>query len=176
MQPRVSKRGRVNEGAPTLYRPEYCERLIEFFDKPSTKVMTKTVTLKSGTVIEEEYDAPEKPSHVVDFCIEIGIRTPTFYEWIAKYPQFASAYAHSKAFLERNIVDNALLNNYNAGFASLVAKNWLGWTDKQDVTSGGERIEPLQIYLPQKLTEQAFIDGEVVSQPSLDRGAGEATE
>ena len=24
------------------------------------------------------------------------------------------------------------MNNYNAGFASLVAKNWLGWKDKTE--------------------------------------------
>ena len=155
-------------GRPTKYKPEYDALLVEFFNRPATRREIETYTTKNGTTIEKPFDAPEQPPFVVDFCDLLSIDVSTFYYWIDKQPSFSKAYAHAKMYLERNVVANGLLNNYNAGFASLVAKNWLGWTDKQDVTSGGERIEPLQIYLPTKLTERQLIDGEVIDQPKLD--------
>lgn len=125
-------------GRPSKYKPEYCQKLIEFYHRPSTHTGIKKVTLKNGTVIEEECEYPNKPAHVVDFCDELNINITTFYEWIKVHPAFSKAYMHAKQYLERNITDNALLHNYNPGFASLVSKNWLGWKDKQDVEHGGD--------------------------------------
>lgn len=122
-------------GRPTKYDPSYCQRLIDLYNAPSTEKRTRTIHLKNGTEITEEYDAPVKPVHVIDFCDEIGVDITTFYEWCKVHKEFSHAYAHAKGYLERNVVDNALLNNYNGGFASLVSKNWFGWRDKQDVES-----------------------------------------
>ncbi len=69
---------------------------------------------------------------MVDFCDQIDVTVSTFYLWLEKHKDFSEAYTHAKSYLERNIVDNALLNNYNAGFASLVSKNWLGWKEKSE--------------------------------------------
>ncbi len=124
---------RPTEGRPSKYLPEYCDQLVEFYNQPSTFERIRTITTKAGTVIEETFEAPNKPRHVVDFCDSIGIRIATFYEWITEHVEFSEAYAHAKTYLERNIVDNALLSNYNPGFAGLVSKNWLGWKDKTEV-------------------------------------------
>lgn len=129
-------------GRPSSYREEYCDRLVKFYKQPSTKKQIRTVTLKNGSVINEPFDAPNKPVHVVDFCDDLDIAISTFYKWVEDYPAFSEAYKHAKSYLERNVVDNALLNNYNGGFASLVSKNWFGWKDKSetDLTSKGEKI------------------------------------
>lgn len=120
-------------GRPTKYKEEYCQQLIAYYNKPSTVEKIRTIRLKNGSEIEEPFDAPTKPSHVVDFCDEIGISVATFYTWLDTHKQFSEAYTHAKAYLERNIVDNGLLSNYNPGFAGLVSKNWLGWKDKSEV-------------------------------------------
>lgn len=120
-------------GRPTKYNEEFCQRLIDFYNKPSTIEKSRTITLKSGTVIDETYEAPTKPTHVVDFCDQIGIGVSTFYDWLNEHKEFSDAYMHAKSYLERNVVDNALLNNYNGGFASLVSKNWFNWKDKSEV-------------------------------------------
>jgi hypothetical protein len=131
-------------GRPATYRPTYCQLLIAMYNKPSTRRGKKTYTTKNGTVIEEDIELPNKPTHVVDFCDKVHITTKTFYEWVKKYPEFSEAYAHAKSYLERNITDNALLNNYNAGFASLVSKNWLGWKEKTELSNDPEHPLPNQ--------------------------------
>jgi hypothetical protein len=112
--------------------------LVDFYCQPSTTEKIRTIRLKSGGEIEEPFQAPTKPVHVVDFCDFIDITVGTFYNWCdpshaSYHPDFLEAYTHAKKYLERNVVDNALLNNYNGGFASLVSKNWFGWADKSEV-------------------------------------------
>src|SRR3954468_6265174 len=100
-------------GRPTKYDPAYRDKLVDFYHQPSTVRLIKTFTTKNGTVIEEPYDAPNKPVHVVDFCDEINISIGTFYNWLdpnhaSHQPEFLEAYTHAKKYLERNLVDNAL--------------------------------------------------------------------
>lgn len=132
-------------GRPTKYDPKYCEELEKYFDVEPVKQTVKTITTKNGTVIEEEGYLPNPMPFIVDFCKKIGISKSTFHLWVKEHQEFSDAYMRIKEYQERHLVNNALLNNYNAGFASLVAKNWLGWKDKQDVTTNDEKLEGLVI-------------------------------
>lgn len=143
-------------GAPTKYRPEYAQRLIDFFNIDSTKESVKTFTTKQGTVIEEPVELANKMPFFITFADELGVDEETLLEWTKqryrdddkefpgqlKHPEFNVAYSRAKKYQERHLVDNALLGNFNPGFAALVAKNWLGWKDKTetDITSKGEQI------------------------------------
>lgn len=75
------------------YKPEYCERLVEF---------------------------GERGESVIAFCADIGIGKTSFYEWCQKYPAFEAAAHVSKmkacAFWERlgiNIMMNEPLSRSN---------------------------------------------------------------
>ena len=129
-------------GAPTKYDPKYCQEILEFFNVEPVRQTTKTITTKNGTTIEEEGYLANPMPFLVDFCDKIGITKRTLLNWTEKHEEFLHAYTRAKEYQERHLVNNALVGNYNAGFASLVAKNWLGWKEKSetDVTSGGEKI------------------------------------
>lgn len=66
--------------------------------------------------------------------------------------------------------ERSLRSGNSAVAGAIFALKNMGWVDRQDITSGGERIEPLQIYLPSKLTERQLIDGETVDVPELKSG------
>lgn len=135
-------------GRPTKYDPKYCDALIEFFNVEPTREGLKITTYKNGTTVEDEVEYPNSMPHFISFCDEIGIGITTFYRWVEKHKAFRASYERAKAYQERHLVDNALLNNYNSGFSSLVAKNWLGWKDRSDVTTDDEKIDGLQVYKP----------------------------
>ena len=134
-------------GRPTKYDPKYVQEIIDFFNVEAVRESIKTITTKNGTTIEEEHFIPNPMPFFVDFADKIGVSVDTLWEWAngkdeegdLKHPEFTEAYARVKKYQERHLVNNALLNNYNAGFASLVAKNWLGWKDKSEVESTGEQ-------------------------------------
>jgi hypothetical protein len=52
-------------GQPTLYRPEYCQQLID--------------TMSQGDTL-------------ACFCADIGIHRESAYEWMKKHPEFSNAY------------------------------------------------------------------------------------
>ncbi len=70
----ISKRGRINEGAPTLYRPEYAEQCV--------KDMAEGFTLTA-------------------FAGSIGVSRECVYDWIDKYPEFSHAFKQGKAARQR---------------------------------------------------------------------------
>ncbi len=132
-------------GRPTDYDPKYCQAILDFFNVDPTRETMKTITTKNGTVIEEESEIATKMPFMVDFCDKIGISRSTLHNWTREHPEFMDAYTRAKEYQERHLVNNALLGNYNPGFAALVAKNWLGWKDKHDVTTDGKAL-PTPIY------------------------------
>lgn len=106
-------------GAPTKYRPEYIEQLIEYF---SAKISTVN---SMGT--ERPSDFPS----LAGFAIKIGVAKDTLYEWSKVYPDFSVAYKRAKDFQE-----NWLLVNGNKGlippnFGIFTAKNVIGYRDRQ---------------------------------------------
>lgn len=60
----------VMAGAPTKYKPEYCEAIIEL------GVQGKSVTYMAGS---------------------LGVHKDTLYEWIKEHDQFSDAFTHAKA-------------------------------------------------------------------------------
>lgn len=116
-----------------LFRPIYAKKLVEFFDIEPTRAGQRTIVTKNGTTIEEETVIANPMPFLVDFQIAIGISNELFHEWVRDYPIFTDAYKRAKLLQERHLSVNALNNNYNAGFAGLAAKNWLGWKDKTEV-------------------------------------------
>lgn len=68
---KVSKRGRVGEGRPSKYKPEYCKQLIEH--------------CKAGKTFES-------------FCTRILINPDTMYEWARNHSEFSEAKKIAKQF------------------------------------------------------------------------------
>ena len=103
-------------GRPTKYKEEFCDALVEYYDK-------EPVTDGKPT------DLPV----VVGFCRTIGISKDTFYAWVKKYDTFSDAYKKAQTMQEHILITNGLAGRYDKTFAIFAAKNLIGWKDKQEV-------------------------------------------
>lgn len=158
---KTSKRGRIGEGRPTKYRPEYCDLLIKHFSIEPYRVEKRVKIDKNGTVIPYEELVPNPPPHVVTFYTLIGISEETFYAWVDAIPEFSEAYKTAQRYLERIYETNAAVNLYNPSWSIFAAKNrfhdrdWKKWTDKQEIdhTSKGDKLnQPAPTFDWSKLT------------------------
>ena len=127
-------------GRPTLYRPEYVEQLIEFFDKEPFEHVPGFD--KAGN--EKMEMVPAKFPTLARFATKIGVTRDTLYEWSTaknddetlKYPEFSYAYKRAKDFQEAILVEGAMAGAFTPSFSIFTAKNVLGWKDKteQEIT------------------------------------------
>lgn len=135
-QPILGHRGR---GAPSFYKPEYCQKIIEFFDVPPVREIPETWYNPDGSVKRESMKlVANPPPHIGGFARSIGVSKTAVYDWARKYPEFAYSVAHAHDMRRAMIIDNALAGLYNPLFAKLAAANMFGWHDRQDVNHTGE--------------------------------------
>lgn len=135
-QPIEIRRGR---GAPTDYKPEYCEELIKFFTVQSYREIPETWYNPDGSVKRESFKlVANPPPHIGQFARSIGVAKSTVYDWARKYPDFGYSLVHAHDIRRAMIIDNALAGLYNPLFAKLAAANMFGWHDRQDVNHTGE--------------------------------------
>ena len=106
-------------GRPSAYKPEYADKLIEYFSDESGKFPT-----------------------IARFCANHGIRRSVFYHWTTAkdangnllHPDFAEAHEMARDRQEALLIEGGISGNYNTAFAIFTAKNLIGWRDKQEVT------------------------------------------
>lgn len=116
------KTGRV------VYRPEFCQRLLAFFDIPPFKVTE--VQKKDGSISFVE-SASELPTFAA-FARTLGVTQSILQNWEEAHPAFAEAAKKARDLQGDILIQNSLRGNYSASFAVFTAKNLLGWTDGKD--------------------------------------------
>ena len=114
-------------GRPTLYRPEYCEELLEHFDVEANREVEHT-NEKTGHKYTQI--VPNNLPTLAGFARKIKVGTVTLRDWARAHPDFLSAVTRAKAIAEDMLVTNALTGIYNPQFSVFVAKNY---TDLRDV-------------------------------------------
>ena len=114
-------------GRPTKYKPEYCQRMVEYFNVDPYREITR-VNEKTGKEYTQR-TANSLPT-LVGFAVSIGVSRMTIQNWGKKHPEFFYAVTRAKASAEHMLVTNALLGLYNPQFSVFVAKNY---TDMRDV-------------------------------------------
>jgi len=107
MPPKKKKPAKM--GAPTKYKPEYCQGIIAFF-------ITAT-------------DFPFFSA----YAREIQVNTDTLHEWKKVHPTFSEAYKKAKDIQKEILVVGALTNKLNPTFSIFTAKNILGWRDVKEI-------------------------------------------
>jgi hypothetical protein len=134
-------------GRPSLYKEEYADELIKFFDVPALKIEI----LKDSKGNERaEVMAATFPT-LARFAIKCGVSRDTLYEWATatledgslKHPDFSYAYKRAKDFQEAILVEGAMAGAYQANFSIFTAKNVLGWRDKMEQEITGANGAPL---------------------------------
>lgn len=109
-------------GAPTKYKPEYCDKLISL--------------MKQGFSVQA-------------VAAELEVNQDTVFEWIKKQPRFSEAYKKGKMFQHiwwekagRAIALGAQTKEFDSKRANptifiWMSKNLLGWKDKQQIELSG---------------------------------------
>lgn len=98
------------------------------------------------------------------FAALLNVHIDTLYEWEKKHDSFSEAKkvgrAKSMLMWEKMGLLGTLgkIKGFNSTAWIFNLKNRFGWTDRQDVTSDGEKLNPIVIYRPEKLTEEDLTD------------------
>jgi hypothetical protein len=148
-------------GRPTKYKPIYCKRLLEYFDKPAFIITEKTIKTKSGAIITEEIQKPAEPPFLTDFAKTIGVSRKVLWQWGKQYPEFGNALTRAKELQEDIIAKNGLLKLYDGGFAFKSLVNLANWRGETRTIEGTLTLEDkLSHLLADDQPKQ--IEGEVV--------------
>ena len=110
------------------YQPEFCERLLSFFDVPAFHVTE--VTKRDGSVSLVE-TAAELPTFAA-FAKQLGTTCEVLKSWEKAHPAFHEAAQKARDLQGNILIQNSLRGNYSSSFAVFTAKNLLGWKDGKD--------------------------------------------
>jgi hypothetical protein len=134
-------------GRPSLYKPEYAQQLIDYFNIEA--FTEKTVILPNG--LEKTERIANKFPTLARFATMVGVTRETLHDWATskdenerlKYPEFSYAYKRAKDYQEYLLVEGTVAGVFNAPFAIFSAKNILGWRDKTEQEITGAAGGPL---------------------------------
>ena len=126
-------------GQPTKYKPEYCEDIKNYFNKPPYKILTR-----KNKKTEEEEPVLDKFGNPVmipvafptkaGWCGEKGIHTDTLNEWKKVHKEFSDAVKIAEMFQANILQQNGLNRNYDARVTNMMLTNLCGFTtDKQEI-------------------------------------------
>lgn len=160
--PKKNKNALGNKGGrPTKYKPQYCKRLIDFFDvAPNQKELISSIKGfgKAGNqnFQKEEYKlvANRLPT-LTRFAHELGVNLSTIYEWEDKHLEFSQALTRARDLYKDFLIENGLQGLYNPAFAIFVAVNTTDMRQKVEppestpqvtfMLFNGKHTNPLQL-------------------------------
>ena len=123
---------------PLRYQPEFCDRLLAFFDVPAFHVTE--VQKRDGSIALVE-TAAELPTFAA-FAKQLGTTCEVLKSWETKHPAFHEAAQRARDLQGNILIQNSLRGNYSASFAVFTAKNLLGWKDGKD---DGSALPPMVV-------------------------------
>ncbi len=121
-------------GAPSKYRSEYCESVIEFFNREPFEVVMTTddegneipSLAPNGKPVMIPCKLPTKEG----FAISLGVHRETINNWAAENKEFFDAIKRAESMQKEILVQNGMSGLYEKTFAIFVAKNV---TDMKDI-------------------------------------------
>lgn len=128
---RVSSAESAKKTAALRYQPEFCDKLLAFFDVPPFHITEVTKRDGSVTLVET---AAELPTFAA-FAKQLGTTCDVLKTWETKHAAFREAAQKARDLQSNILIQNSLRGNYSASFAVFTAKNLLGWKDGKDDTS-----------------------------------------
>ncbi len=147
----MGKRGpkKGTGGAPTKYKEEFCQEMIEFFDmEPFTDV--KIPHYKDGKVVWNDIKRmPNKLPTMVEFVRHLNregydVGYATVYDWLnVKHASFKKKFSETFTCIAKDLQKNGLLQNalmglYNPLFAKFTAINITDMVDKKEIDHSGK--------------------------------------
>ena len=121
MNKKVSER---KKGRPSLYKPEYCQMIIDYMSRGHA---------------------------IVEFAAHINVCRDTIHEWSKSHPDFFDALRKAKAKCEAWWVNKSMENLDNPRFKDAMWKFHMAarfrWSDKQELELSTKKDEKLVIDL-----------------------------
>jgi hypothetical protein len=137
-------------GAPTKYRPEYCEMILEYFNVDPLQEETVTIITPYGNnKIEKKRIACELPT-IEGFCWKIGICKQTLYTWAAEHKEFMDSYLRAHERQEQIIKVCTTAGFYPANFSALLLNidhNRIPKTHSELSGPGGESLNSAPVII-----------------------------
>ena len=127
---------RHHEHGSSKYRPDYGPALLAYFNVDALKMCTDPRTGVS-TAVFANWPTFE------GFAASIGCVADTVRRWATEVdagghllrPEFSASYARARELQQHLLQQGGMSGAYNSGFATLAAKNILGWKDKVESES-----------------------------------------
>jgi hypothetical protein len=145
--PKGNKNALGNHGGqPTKYKPEYCDKIIEYFNVPPQQVVYKETynadgSLKSKEPIVLPAQFPTFQGFANDIC---DVSMMSMMRWCDEHIEFREAYSRAKAIQEKILLINSTGKLYDSQFSQFFAKNCLGYRDKTELAVDATVSRPYQ--------------------------------
>jgi hypothetical protein len=127
-------------GAPSSYRPEYCEAIVAYFQVRADSI-AKNLPLSRDAdkepIVWQHLQMPTFPG----FAGTIGVTSKALGEWAQRHAAFGDAYARAKDIHRMVYEDGLACGRLNPTGAIFAAKNVLGWRDKIDIDQTTTQVD-----------------------------------
>ncbi|WP_454056875.1 hypothetical protein [Cupriavidus sp. Marseille-Q8015] len=178
-------------GRPTLYKDEYRQLLVDYFNIAVERI--EVIDVPTG-----KYDDKGQPIMTTEhkpvlntfptltrFAASIGVTRETLHDWATaknpdgtlRRPDFSYAYARAKDLQESLIIEGGMAGLYDTRFAGLAAKNLIGWRDQVDTkveaTVTNASKEDLEAIYARRMAEMEANRKAVIARQAA-AGQGEA--
>ena len=114
-------------GAPTLYRPEYCDSIVDFF---AFRPIPTAQSSDAKEAIQQIYAT--MPTFQA-FAQSIGVSTKVLYDWQNRHAAFSEACARARDIQEQWFIAGLNTGGMNPTGGIFVSKNILKWRDRTEV-------------------------------------------
>lgn len=138
-----SSTGKHPGGRPTKYKPEYCQRLIEYMQQNGKEV--KKPFMHEGVITDHVLGY--LPRFFEGFATEIDVTVSTLTLWKDVHPEFSAAYEKAKQIQLDKLASGTIAGVYNAAGAIFALKNMHRWTDRQELSGSKENPVTVQFVI-----------------------------
>jgi len=123
----------ATRGRPTNYKPEYCKKIIKYFDVAPYYEREFARIGKDGQQWSEYKLTPNDLPFFSKFARSIKASMQTLHEWADKHPDFAEAFKEAKEMQKVFMLINGLNGHYASAPFIFAMKNMFGWRDQRDM-------------------------------------------
>lgn len=118
-------------GCPSQYKPEFAQKMIEYFDRPLFQIQKKE-TMEYGKKVVVKEIVCNEPPFFGSFARHLGFTHQCLIKWKndETKPEFVSAYKECKNIQEEWIAKNMLMGKINPRAAMFALKNVAKWRDQ----------------------------------------------
>ena len=123
------------KGRPTLYKPEYCQQIIDYFNIEPYIERVEITTFKDGSTKEHIILIPNDLPTFEGFARKIDVSIDTIQEWKKKYSDFSLSTSRCKGLQKNILIINSLKGLYQSNYAIFVTSNLTKFRQKKDITA-----------------------------------------